>query len=91
MDWLIRSGSTLWLLFRPVILTAALAGSVRYDWVRSNTLKLVCVFVFTGIFLVVFIWDEWVRWLPGLVLVAGNMVTVLAVVKISLNISQNTM
>jgi len=72
-------------------LTAALADSVRYDWVRSNTLRLVCEFVFTGISLMVFIWDELVCWLPGSVLVAGNMVGALAADKILLNISQNTM
>lgn len=73
------------------ILIAALAGSLRYDLIRSNALKLVCVFVFTGISLVVFIWDDLVRWLPGLVLALGNMVGTLVAVKISLNISQNTM
>lgn len=73
------------------ILIAALAGSLRYDLVRTNALKLVCVLVFTGIALLAFIWKDLILWLPGLVLAVGNMVGAVVAVKISLNVSQNTM
>jgi uncharacterized membrane protein YfcA len=73
------------------LLITALAGTLRYDMVRSNALKLICTLAFTGVALVIFIADDLVRWLPGLVLAVGMMVGAAIAVKISLDISQQTM
>ena len=55
------------------ILITALAGSLRYDLVRTNALKMVCVFSFTLLALAVFIAQGLVWWLPGLILASGTM------------------
>lgn len=55
------------------ILIAALAGSLRYDLVRTNALKMLCVLAFTGLALAVFLSQDLVRWGPGLVLALGTM------------------
>ena len=55
------------------ILIAALAGSLRYDLVRANALKLVCSLAFTTVALAIFIINDQVRWLPGLILATGAM------------------
>jgi len=73
------------------LLITALAGTLRYDMVRSNALKLVCSLAFTGVALLVFIVDDLVQWLPGLVLAVGMMAGASIAVKISLDISQKTM
>ncbi len=56
------------------ILIAALAGSLRYDLVRTNALKVACTMAFTGLALVLFIARGQVLWLPGLILAVGTMV-----------------
>ena len=73
------------------ILIAALAGTLRYDLVRTNALKLLCSAAFTGLALVIFIIDDLVLWLPGIILACGMMVGAAVAVRISLNISQNIM
>lgn len=73
------------------ILIAVLAGSLQYDLVKANALKLVCTLIFTSVALSVFIWNDLVLWLPGLVLAIGNMIGAFIAVKISLNISQKTL
>lgn len=56
------------------ILIAALAGTLRYDLVRTNALKVACVLVFTLAALLLFVFRDQVLWLPGLVLACGTMV-----------------
>lgn len=73
------------------LLITALAGTLRYDLVRSNALKLICTCAFTSVALVVFIVDDLVRWLPGLVLAMGMMVGAAVAVKVSIDISQKMM
>jgi len=73
------------------LLITALAGTLRYDLVRTNALKLICTAAFTGLALVVFIFDDLVRWVPGLVLAVGTMTGAALAVKVSLDISQRTM
>lgn len=73
------------------LLITALAGTLRYDLVRSNALKLLCTAAFTGLALLIFILDDLVNWLPGLVLAVGMMIGASIAVKISLNISQKSM
>jgi len=73
------------------LLITALAGTLRYDLIRSNALKLICTLAFTSVALIVFIVDGLVQWAPGLALAAGSMVGAAFAVKFSLNISQKTM
>lgn len=71
------------------ILIAALAGSLRYDLVRTNALKMACTAAFTVIALGIFIWRDQVMWLPGLVLALGTMAGARMAVGLALNVSQN--
>lgn len=56
------------------ILIAAIAGTLRYDLVRTNALKVVCLVAFTGLALLVFVVRGQVWWVPGLILACGSMV-----------------
>ncbi|MGY5452476.1 sulfite exporter TauE/SafE family protein [Agarivorans sp. MS3-6] len=73
------------------ILVAALAGSLRYDLVRANALKLVCTLAFTSIALVVFIARGQVLWLPGLVLAVGYIIGAHYAVKFAINAAASTL
>lgn len=73
------------------LLITALAGTLRYDLVKSNALKLLCTLAFTGLALIIFIFDDLVSWVPGLVLSIGMMAGASIAVKVSLNISQKAM
>ena len=55
------------------VLIAALAGSLRYDIVRTNALKVVCALAFTSLALFIFVIRDQVQWLPGLLLACGTM------------------
>jgi len=69
------------------LLIAALAGTLRYDLVRSNALKLVCNLAITVIALVVFVFRDQVQWLPGLILAVGTMVGAYLGVKVAIKAS----
>ncbi len=73
------------------ILLAALAGSLRYDLVRANALKMVCTGVFTAVALVIFIARNQISWVPGLILASGTMVGAHFAVKLAINVSQRTL
>ena len=73
------------------ILIAALAGTLRYDLVRSNALKMLCTLAFTLLSVLVFMADDLILWVPGLVLAAGTMLGAQLAVKIALNISQTVL
>ena len=73
------------------ILIAALAGTLRYDLVRSNALKMLCTLAFTVLSVIVFIADDLILWVPGLVLASGTMLGAQLAVKIALNISQTVL
>jgi uncharacterized membrane protein YfcA len=53
------------------ILIAALAGSLRYDLVKTNAIKMVCTAALTIAALGVFIWQGLVAWVPGIILAVG--------------------
>jgi len=53
------------------LLLASIAGTLRYDIVRANAIKLVCTFVFTLVSLAVFIWQDQVAWTEGFILSVG--------------------
>ncbi|MPV86508.1 sulfite exporter TauE/SafE family protein [Ostreibacterium oceani] len=73
------------------ILIAAFAGALRYDLVASNALKLLTTLFFTGIALIIFIANDQVRWIPGLILAVGTMLGAHIGVKLALKVSQNTL
>ena len=73
------------------ILIAALAGSLRYDLVRANALKLVCSLGFTTVALAIFIMYDQVLWLPGLILAIGTMSGAHIAVKFAITASPNTL
>ena len=56
------------------ILIAALAGSLRYDLVCTNALKVTCTLAFTVLALLLFAIRGQVYWVPGLILALGTMV-----------------
>ncbi len=73
------------------ILITALAGSLRYDLVRTNALKMVCVCAFTLLALVVFIAQGLVLWLPGLILAVGTMIGANVAVKFAISAKPSTL
>lgn len=73
------------------ILIAALAGSLRYDLVRANALKVVATGVFSVVALGVFIWRDQVLWVPGLILGVGTVVGAALSVKFAVSVSQSTL
>lgn len=73
------------------ILIAALAGSLRYDLVRTNALKTVCTGVFSGVALVVFVIRDQVMWVPGLILAVGTVIGAMISVRFAITVSQNTL
>jgi uncharacterized membrane protein YfcA len=50
------------------ILLAVLAGTLRYDLLRANALKMLCTAVFSVVALAVFISRDQVSWIPGIVM-----------------------
>ena len=73
------------------VLIAALAGTLRYDIVSTNALKIVCTLAFTGVALALFIYNDQVAWLPGLLLAVGSMVGAWLGVNIAIDVSPKTM
>lgn len=54
------------------VLLVALAGSLRYDLVRANALKLACTFFFTAVALLIFIVQGQIWWDVAVALALGN-------------------
>ena len=73
------------------VLIAALAGTLRYDLVRSNALKMLCTGAFTLVALVVFVIDDLVLWVPGLILGASTMLGAALGVHMALRARQETL
>ncbi len=73
------------------ILITTFAGILRYDLVRSNALKVLCTIFFTAIALGIFIINDQVRWIPGLILAIGTMTGAVIGVKMALKISQQSL
>ncbi|ODP97678.1 permease [Salinivibrio sp. SS3] len=69
------------------VLLAALCGTLHYDLVRGNALKLACTLAFTSLSLVVFIADDLVRWVPGLILAIGTMLGARVAVRFAISAS----
>ncbi|AJR09030.1 sulfite exporter TauE/SafE family protein [Photobacterium gaetbulicola] len=73
------------------VLLAALAGTLRYDLVRANALKMLCALAFTLVALVLFIMEDLVLWGPGLILAAGTMVGSHIAVKMAISARPETL
>ncbi|WP_407332616.1 sulfite exporter TauE/SafE family protein [Enterovibrio sp. 27052020O] len=73
------------------VLLAALCGTLRYDLVRGNALKLVCTLAFTSVSLIIFIWQDLILWLPGLLLAMGSMAGAWLAVKFAIKANPNTL
>ncbi|QLE86696.1 sulfite exporter TauE/SafE family protein [Shewanella sp. Scap07] len=73
------------------VLLAALAGSLRYDLVRANALKVLCTLVFTLASVVIFIIEDLILWLPGLILAAGTMIGAHLAVKMAIKVKADTL
>lgn len=73
------------------VLIAALAGTLRYDIVSTNALKIVCTVAFTGVALGLFIYNDQVAWIPGLLLALGSIAGAWMAVNIAINVDQKTM
>lgn len=73
------------------VLIAALAGTLRYDLVRSNALKMLCTGAFTLVALLVFVFRDLVSWLPGLALGASTMLGATHGVRIAVHVSQRVL
>ncbi|MEE9333299.1 MAG: sulfite exporter TauE/SafE family protein [Granulosicoccaceae bacterium] len=73
------------------VLIAALAGTLRYDIISTNALKIVCTVSFTAVALALFIYNDQVAWAPGLLLAIGSMVGAWLGVNIAMDISAKVM
>ncbi|MCP4186520.1 MAG: sulfite exporter TauE/SafE family protein [Gammaproteobacteria bacterium] len=73
------------------VLLAALAGTLRYDLIRANALKLVCTLAFTIVALAIFIARDQVDWLPALVLTVGYIIGAQLGVKIAIRVRPETL
>ena len=69
------------------VLITVLCGTLRYDLVRSNALKMLCTCAFTVVALGIFIADGSVRWVPGLALGAATMIGASIAVRIAVKAS----
>ncbi|RLU00494.1 sulfite exporter TauE/SafE family protein [Ketobacter sp.] len=73
------------------ILLTALAGVLRYDLLRANALKMMCTLVFSLVALGVFIYQDQVLWIPGLIVGLGSIVGVQLSVKFAISARQQTL
>ena len=73
------------------VLIMALAGSLRYDLVKSNALKLLCTLGFTSIALIIFIIRDQVAWIPGLILASTMMLGAHHGVKLAIKAKAETL
>lgn len=73
------------------MLIAAIAGSLRYDLIRTNALKMLCTIGFTFVALIVFIVRGQIEWVPGLVLACGTMLGAHYSVKLAIKVSQKAL
>lgn len=70
------------------ILIAALAGGLRYDLVRTNALKMAITAILTLMALAIFIFNDQVLWVPGLVLAVGMVAGTTVSVNFAISVPQ---
>lgn len=73
------------------ILIAALAGSLRYDLIQTNALKMVCTGALSLVALIVFVIRDQVLWIPGLILAVGTIVGAVIGVRFAVRMSQRVL
>lgn len=73
------------------VLLAAICGALRFDLVRANALKVICALGFTLVALIIFIVDDLVAWVPGLVLAFGAIFGAQLAVKFAINVDQRVL
>lgn len=73
------------------VLLAALAGTLRYDLVRANALKMLCTLVFTLASVILFAAEGLILWLPGLILALGTMFGAHIAVKMAIKAKPETL
>ncbi len=73
------------------MLIAAIAGTLRYDLVRTNALKMLCTLIFTAAALAIFVLRDQVVWIPGIMLAIGCMVGAHYSVRVAINVSQKAL
>jgi len=73
------------------LLIAVFAGSLRYDLVCSNALKALSALFFTTVSLIIFIYNDQVSWLPGLILGIGSVTGATIGVKLAIRASQRSL
>jgi hypothetical protein len=71
------------------LLIGAIAGTLRYDLVRTNALKMLCTLIFTSAALAIFVLRDQVVWMPGLMLGIGCMIGAHYSVRVAIKVSQN--
>jgi len=69
------------------LLIGAIAGNLRYDILKTNALKHLCMLGFTFMSLAVFIWYDLIDWLIGLVLSVGYIIGAQIGVKLAVKAS----
>lgn len=69
-------------------LLAALVGTLRYDLVRANALKMVATAIFTIVSLIIFISRDQILWVPGLLLAVGSVIGARLSVNFAVTVSQ---
>ena len=70
------------------ILIAVLAGSLKYDLVRANALKVVFTALFSFVAILIFTLREQIWWIPGLVLAAGSFLGAVLGVRFTLRLNE---
>ena len=70
------------------ILMTVLAGSLRYDLVRANALKVVFTALFSFVAILIFTLRGQIWWIPGLVLAAGSFLGALLGVRFTLRLNE---
>ena len=70
------------------VLIAALAAGLRYDLVRTNSLKVVCTALFSVVSLAIFVATDRVEWASGAVLAVGMATGAVLGVRFALNVDQ---
>ena len=73
------------------IIIAALAGGLRYDLVRTNSLKMAITAILTALALVVFIARDQVLWVPGLLLAVGTVAGATVSVRFAISVKQEVL
>ena len=73
------------------VLIAAFVGTLNYDLLRANAMKVVATVIFTAIALVVFVYRDQVAWLPGILLGIGSIVGAQIAVKFAVEVKAKTL